>query len=50
MLLTVIFGPVLSGGKSELTAVPFVNTSSTSGHAARRPLRSAIAVLVGTRK
>jgi len=50
MLQTVISRPVLRGGKSELTAVPFVSTSSTSGHAARMPLRSVIAVLFGTRK
>ena len=39
MLQTLISRPVLGGGKSELTAVPFVSTSSTSGHAARIPLR-----------
>ena len=50
MLQTVISRPVLSGGKSKLTAVPFVSISSTSGHAARMPLRNAIAVLVGTRR
>ena len=50
ILQAVISRPVLSGGKSELTAVPFVSRSCTSGHAARMPLRNATAVLVGTRK